>query len=320
MVVVRAPLRHRARGATVRACAPSPSPPPPPSPSSPPRAGAELEAAKRRVVSACADAGEREVSRSIAALLALGGEEAPRRARLSGDWLLLKSYKPAVPLRELRALPGEAPAGGGAEAEDDTSITSLASWKRYIFDGGPSPLQKLVTGSGGGSSSVRVYQRLILPEEEEDAGGAPPPPKKGSFLNVVDFADGALVLEALVEPRAEGEGGGERRVYFRFSKGTFLLKPPGPVRALVSSVAGGGGAMGPLVRLPYPVPFTLLSQVLPDETLGFLDSLYVDDTLRISVGNRGSAFVLLRRTDDDGGAGEEAESLRRVRAFLEEYS
>ena len=78
------------------------------------------------------------------------------------------------------------------------------------------------------------------------------------------------------------------------------------------------------MRIPYFVPFQLLTRVLPDETLGYLDTVYVDETLRISVGNRGTAFVLKRmpETDETLKACDRdvAESLQRIRTFLEEYT
>ena len=44
------------------------------------------------------------------------------------------------------------------------------------------------------------------------------------------------------------------------------------------------------LRLPYPVPFRLL----PNESRGLLDNIYVDDDLRLAKGNKGTVFVLIR--------------------------
>ena len=44
------------------------------------------------------------------------------------------------------------------------------------------------------------------------------------------------------------------------------------------------------LRLPYPVPFKLLGK----EAEGYLDTLYLSDRVRISRGNKGTTFVLVR--------------------------
>jgi len=47
-------------------------------------------------------------------------------------------------------------------------------------------------------------------------------------------------------------------------------------------------------RLPYPVPFRLLPEA---EASGWLDTLYLSDSLRISIGNKGTTFVLRRSAE-----------------------
>lgn len=49
------------------------------------------------------------------------------------------------------------------------------------------------------------------------------------------------------------------------------------------------------LRLPYPVPFRLL----PNESRGLLDNVYVDADLRIAKGNKGTIFVLKRDDEID---------------------
>jgi hypothetical protein len=53
---------------------------------------------------------------------------------------------------------------------------------------------------------------------------------------------------------------------------------------------------GPL-RLPYPVPFKLLG----DEAKGWLDTTYLGRDVRISKGNKGTTFVLVREASDGTG-------------------
>jgi hypothetical protein len=52
-------------------------------------------------------------------------------------------------------------------------------------------------------------------------------------------------------------------------------------------------------RVPYPVPFALLG----DEAKGWLDTSYLGRDVRISRGNKGTTFVLVRETEEaNGGA------------------
>ena len=50
--------------------------------------------------------------------------------------------------------------------------------------------------------------------------------------------------------------------------------------------------------MPYPVPFKLLG----DEAKGWLDTTYLGEDVRISRGNKGTTFVLVReRSEEEGG-------------------
>ena len=44
------------------------------------------------------------------------------------------------------------------------------------------------------------------------------------------------------------------------------------------------------LRVPYPVPFRLLGK----EAQGFLDTEYLGESVRVSVGNKGTTFILER--------------------------
>jgi hypothetical protein len=65
------------------------------------------------------------------------------------------------------------------------------------------------------------------------------------------------------------------RISFAFDEGYLALKRPLPLG---------------VDRLPYPVPFRLLGK----EAEGYLDTEYLSEKLRISVGNKGTKFVLRR--------------------------
>ena len=64
------------------------------------------------------------------------------------------------------------------------------------------------------------------------------------------------------------------RISFTFDEGYFAVRAP----------------LFGVDRLPYPVPFRLLGK----EAEGYLDTVYLSDKIRISVGNKGTQFVLRR--------------------------
>lgn len=141
-------------------------------------------------------------------------------------------------------------------------------WLSYLFgENGPSPIQRFVIGST--KQVGKVYQVLEL-----DAEG-------GRFNNFIDFREalgGVLNLQAEVT----GFTGGTQldirfdNAYFSFEKNPVTKAP-----------------LDKPLRVPYPVPFRLL----PNESRGLLDNIYVDDDLRLARGNKGTVFVL-RREDD----------------------
>ena len=104
---------------------------------------------------------------------------------------------------------------------------------------------------------------------------------KKRFLNVVDFTEasgGQLVIEAKITGLD-----GPSNIKFRFSGGFFLF-----VRLF------GRELVTPL-KVPYPVPFDLLGE----RANGGLDTTYLSEDLRISVGNKGTVFVLQRELEAD---------------------
>jgi hypothetical protein len=101
---------------------------------------------------------------------------------------------------------------------------------------------------------------------------------------VVQFGDnGYLRLSAAASVDEMNTPG---RIDFAFDLAYFEIKatPLGPL------------PFGPL-RLPYPVPFKLLG----DEAKGWLDTTYLGRDVRISKGNKGTTFVLVREASDGTG-------------------
>ena len=89
-------------------------------------------------------------------------------------------------------------------------------------------------------------------------------------LQSVETPVGTLQLGA----RASVSTAQPARISFAFDEGYFALRTP----------------LFGVERLPYPVPFRLLGK----EAEGYLDTTYLSDKLRISVGNKGTQFVLGR--------------------------
>mmetsp|Transcript_17286 Transcript_17286/g.65887 ORF Transcript_17286/g.65887 Transcript_17286/m.65887 type:complete len:240 (-) Transcript_17286:231-950(-) len=135
----------------------------------------------------------------------------------------------------------------------NTGLESL-EWFQYLAANGPSPIQRFVIGAT--AQVTLVYQEI-------DEGVT-------RFSNVIDFEEalgGKLNLNAAVE-RLRGA-----KLEIRFDNAYFdFSRLPG---------------LGPR-RLPYPVPFRLL----PGESRGSLDTLYVDGEVRIAQGNKGTIFIL----------------------------
>eukprot|EP00240_Pyramimonas_obovata_P016293 CAMPEP_0118926108 /NCGR_PEP_ID=MMETSP1169-20130426/3886_1 /TAXON_ID=36882 /ORGANISM="Pyramimonas obovata, Strain CCMP722" /LENGTH=271 /DNA_ID=CAMNT_0006867599 /DNA_START=118 /DNA_END=933 /DNA_ORIENTATION=- len=146
------------------------------------------------------------------------------------------------------------------------SFFSLQDWNNYLFNNGPSPVQSLVVGNS--KTVSRVYQVLDLSDKKR-------------FLNVVDFSEasgGILVIEAEIT-----ELDGPSNIKFRFCGGFFLFN-----RLF-------GRKLDKPAKVPYPVPFDLLG----DRANGGLDTTYLSEDLRISVGSKGTVFVLQREQETD---------------------
>jgi len=168
-----------------------------------------------------------------------------RSERLPGKWSLICTYKP------------------GEKAAD---FFSLQSWKEYLLEGGPSPVQSLVVGNQ--RSVTGISQVLYLPEQVGGNGG--------TVETIVEFSSqikGTLCLKAVVESLE-----GEKRIRFRFDGGHFRFTHLPFLNEL-----------GRPVEFPYPVPFRLLGK----KAQAWLDTVYMDEDLRIAIGNRGSVFLLV---------------------------
>ena len=156
------------------------------------------------------------------------------------------------------------------EDVDVVEFFDVKSWQRYLFEKGPSPVQSLVLGNT--STVENVYQVLEDPKEAPNA----------KWQNVAKFTfefngerkDVELIIEADIEGVRD-----EQSFFYRFSNGYF-------------DVNRGE------YKLPYPVPFDFIEMLRPGQTKGWFQTTYLDEELRVSVGQKGSKFILMRERSD----------------------
>ena len=156
------------------------------------------------------------------------------------------------------------------EDVDVVEFFDVGSWQRYLFEKGPSPVQSLVLGNT--STVENVYQVLEDPKEAPNA----------KWQNVAKFTfefngerkDVELIIEADIEGVRD-----EQSFFYRFSNGYFDVN------------------RGEL-KLPYPVPFDFIEKARPGQTKGWFQTTYLDEELRVSVGQKGSKFILMRERSD----------------------
>eukprot|EP00669_Euglena_mutabilis_P008057 TRINITY_DN3203_c0_g1_i2.p1 TRINITY_DN3203_c0_g1~~TRINITY_DN3203_c0_g1_i2.p1 ORF type:complete len:357 (+),score=33.89 TRINITY_DN3203_c0_g1_i2:602-1672(+) len=129
-----------------------------------------------------------------------------------------------------------------------------------LFAGGSaapssSPIQRAVTTLAyDPAGAVRIYQNIAITGAD---------PRVDQLVYVGGGSDPLLRLSASARPKPP------KRLDFTFDLAYFLV-------------------LG--IRIPYPVPFRLLGS----EAQGYLDTEYLSNGLRITRGNKGTTFVLVR--------------------------
>eukprot|EP00898_Chlorokybus_atmophyticus_P001058 jgi/Chlat1/1953/Chrsp157S02260 len=171
--------------------------------------------------------------------------------------------------------------GAGAAKEDVQEVNSLVAvleedggmadpalsraiegrWRLAFLTrpGSASPIQRTFTSVG----AFRVYQEISLITDDHTNN---PDPR---VSNVVVFGD--RIGELRVQAAASVAPDSGSRIDFRFDRAAFEFK------------------FLPF-KVPYPVPFKLLGK----EAEGWLDTTYLSPALRLSRGNKGSLFVLVK--------------------------
>ncbi|XP_009410383.3 probable plastid-lipid-associated protein 12, chloroplastic [Musa acuminata AAA Group] len=142
---------------------------------------------------------------------------------------------------------------------DPTSSSLIEGRWQLIFTTRPgtaSPIQRTFVGV----DFFKIFQEVYLRTDDPRVS------------NIVKFSD--AVGELKVEAAATIKDG--KRILFQFDRAAFSLK------------------FLPF-KIPYPVPFRLLS----DEAKGWLDTTYLSHTgnIRISRGNKGTTFVLQKKIE-----------------------
>ena len=134
---------------------------------------------------------------------------------------------------------------------------------------------------GGAPASSSPVQRALTAVpfvdvvQEIDLGVATRTARRGWRCDqFVRSKDGGFELQLVAS--ADVVDADARRIDFTFEEGIIRLR--------------GAPLVGD-VTLPYPVPFKLLG----DEAKGWLETLYLSEALRISLGNKGTTFVLVKR-------------------------
>ena len=207
--------------------------------------------------------GEEEAALEVAvqALEADGGPfeadlvEGPGRAAVEGEWELVYISKSKF---SLSSPLGKRVDGSAPGLEALFKAASSTVGAPSSSSASSSPIQRAVTSLKG----VRVTQTVAL-------GGGAEGQEQGRCDQRVEALDGTLTLE--LRARAEPEGS---RINFSFEKGTIGIRTP----------------WGSALSLPYPVPF----QLLGDEARGWLDNVYLSDSVRLARGNKGTAFLFRR--------------------------
>jgi hypothetical protein len=152
-------------------------------------------------------------------------------------------------------------------ARTDGSAPGLEAIFRTLF-GAPAS-KALADGAAAVVASSSPIQRTITSNDAftvlQNVRLRGPDPRVDQIVRFGDF--GELLLSA----SASTPDAARQRIDFAFESGVFSFK------ALP-------------FRIPYPVPFKLLG----DEAKGWLDTRYLSERLRVSVGNKGTTFVLSR--------------------------
>ena len=232
-----------------------------------------LESVSKTRGASATPADERAIADAVTALELAGGLARPAtREEITGTWRLLYTSKSDFDVRNPLGsrVDGTAPGIEGffTSIFGDDNGRKMAEGVR----GSSSPIQRTVTSL----EAFTIQQAIRLGSQKTG--------KDDRVDQVVQFGEnGHLRLSAAASVDAVNS---PSRIDFTFDLAYFEIRatPLGPL------------PFGP-VRVPYPVPF----RILGDEAKGWLDTTYLGENVRISKGNKGTTFVLVREATDGTG-------------------
>jgi hypothetical protein len=255
------------------------------------------------------EADERSIADAVTVLETSGGglRDPASRPEIEGTWRLLYTSKSKFDKRNPlgKRVDGTKP---GLEGLFATLFGDEAA--KTMADGFPT------AGSGLASASSSPIQRTVTSLEQftiqqairlfDPETGAPRKRSAGQDADarvdqIVQFGNGnflrlsakANVVDMDLSRRSKdaGKDDASRSIsridfafdlaYFELATGPFGIKLPGTRPA----------------RVPYPVPFSLLG----DEAKGWLETSYLGKDVRISRGNKGTTFILVREAEEASG-------------------
>lgn len=229
---------------------------------------------------------------------------AENNARLSNDV--------SIPIM-IEALETKAMENSWSISQPAISSQVLGRWKLIYTNNAntASPIQRKAVDA----SKFNIYQDILLREKENPNGARSSEPTQRLVVSqVVEFGTNfRLVVDALastslypLEELTERERDGkilglnllgvskvgeeaqedktrpDSRIKFVFDEGNFLWNRDDESETSPSSIW----------KIPYPVPFR--SPLFRDAVKGWIDITYLSDRIRISRGNKGTTFVLVR--------------------------
>ena len=268
-----------------------------PSPSSTADAEAVLLARLRAVSgrgAGASEADERAIAEAVSVLERGGGglSHPASRPEIEGTWRLLYTSKSRFDARNPLgarvdgAKPGLEGLFAGLFGDEAAKEFAVNADPVVLNNASSSPIQRSVTSL----EAFTIQQAIRLFDPVTGAPRCSNSVENDARVDqVVQFGNGNYLRLSAKASVSDSEK--KNRIEFKFDLAYFELAT-GPFGVALP------GFPKP-ARVPYPVPFALLG----DEAKGWLDTSYLGKDVRVSRGNKGTTFVLVREAEEaNGGA------------------